>query len=84
MCRALLRIFAILQEYSHTVEVCKKIPSLGTRCKTSYGCAGTIPTNVRIIFTSVGIILTHVGTIPTLGGITPTLYIMCRNLSYKI
>ena len=49
---------------------------------------GTIPTNVAIgiIFTctSVGIILTHVGTIPTLGEIIPTLYIMCRNLSYKI
>jgi len=47
----------------------RKIPTLGIR---SYGCAGTIPTNVGIISISVGITLTHVGTIPTLVGTIPT------------
>ena len=79
MCRALLRIFAeFCREYfqnfvgniSTLLKFVRKISTHGARYKTSYDCAGTIPTNVGIISTNVGIILTHVRTIPTL-------YIMC-------
>jgi len=73
MSRALLRI--LLEILPHGFW--RKILTLGTRYKTSYDCAGTIPTNIGIISTSAGIILTHVGTIPTLERIIPTLYIMC-------
>jgi len=76
MCGTLLRIFAVFcRNYSHTVEVCKKIPTHGTRCKT-FCSAGIIPINVGIISTSVGITLTHVGTIPILVGIILTLYVI--------
>ena len=75
MCTALLRIFA--GNIPTLLKFVRKIPTLGTRCKSSLCSAGIFPK-------SVGIILTHVGTIPTLVGIIPTFHVMCRNLSYKI
>ena len=78
MLRALLRIF--VEEIFPHVEVCKKIPTHGTKCKTYLCSAGIILTNFYKYRTR--IILTHVGTIHV--GIVPTLYITCRNLSYKI
>ena len=75
MCRALLRIF--VGNIPALLKFVRKVPTHDTKCKTIFCNVGMIPTSVEII-------LTQVGTIPTLLEIIPTLYIMCRNLSYKI
>ena len=91
-CRALLRIFAeFVGNIPTLLNFVRKIPTHGTKCKTS-SCSveiiptsvEMIPTSVGIIPTSVGIVLTNVEIIPTLVGIIPTQYVMCRNFSYKI
>ena len=61
MCRALLRISEFCRKDSHSVFFVRKIPTHGTKCKTSSY--------------SVGIVLTNVGITPTLEGIIPTQYI---------
>ena len=69
-CSALLRILPeFVGNIPTLLNFVRKIPTLGTKCKTSSCSVGIIPTSVGIIPTSVEIILTSVGIVP----IIPTL-----------